>query len=248
MVGNPSQTRKAPKRLTALAVTLLASLAVVGVAAGSASALSLVPSNSSYPVQIQSSKVSGTQWFVESVYGGKSTVVSCTGGLNRLGQYTNGTQGTLNSATITGCTKDLQFECHSAGFANGTIQLASLATKLVYLNAAHTRYGLLLSRPEKPNWWEDPGPVAEFTCAGGIQKVSWRGSVLGEYTSPALNKKTTSATLVFENGGSHQNWQQIEGAGTVYHLTQSVNGGAQEEAALHAYESHSFPTEVTFVP
>jgi len=182
--------------------------------ASSASALSISPSNAS-----QSG--SGNAFYFSA--SGQPTY-NCSSSWSRW-QASGGTGGTAE-VTLGGC-KIVFFgitsNCTTAGMPTGSIQFSKLNYSLVYLDAAKTKFGYKLTPVS--------GPVAEFTC--GPSSYKWTGSVLGQITSPALGVESHTATLRFTATGTSQDYQQVEGAGTSYHLSQSQNGGAAVDLGIN---------------
>lgn len=152
--------------------------------------------------------------------------------------------GTLN-LTLEGCNMGGWIgACNSSGKPSGTIVTSTLTFKLVYLDAAHTAWGILLSPPAS-------GVFTEFSCGGGITKVTWTGSILGQITKPALNVETWSGTLVFQAKETGQQYEQINGTGTAYHLTDinTTLGSTQEvPTSVELTSNLKFISAVKFLP
>jgi hypothetical protein len=224
-----SKPKKLSRLTAAFGLALAASLAVGALAAGSASALSVSPADSRFTLQ------SGTMEFRSA----SGSVYECTSSAG-LGRFTDGVNG-WTEAELKGCKmKNTAIPCTSAGKESGTVSLGKMNIKLVYLDAAKTKYGLMLT-PQSPN------SFAEMTCWGF--NVKFTGSLIGEFKSPALNVSTKNATLAFaEAAAGKQAYQQIEGAGTLYHLTQSVGGGTPSEIGVSGSEAFSFLASATFLP
>jgi hypothetical protein len=105
------------------------------------------------------------------------------------GIFTSSTGGTV-SLGMSGCNTKTFFgesACTTPGQPSGRIVI-STGTRLVWLNPAHTEYGLLIS-PE-------PGILTEVSC---ITLRQWEGSFLAKITSPALNVRSKQATLLFQS-------------------------------------------------
>jgi hypothetical protein len=170
--------------------------------------------------------------------------IKCTGMGGTGSLYKSGTEG---SATLryTGCKvihTTLEYTCTTPGSSAGNITTKTLQSAPVYLDAAKTKFGFKLT-PLTGNTF------AEFTC--GPKEWKWTGSFLGQITSPALNVLAYSFELSFGTGGLFkQQFEQIEGSGTKWHLSQQVGGGFVEPVALlhtiNAYMDEG--TSVTFVP
>jgi hypothetical protein len=220
-----------PKRsLRVFGLALVASLAVAGLLAGSASALSISPS--------VSSGIGGGG--LVTISGGGSPTYTCES--SELEWSGSGSEGTFAGEKLRGC-KILIFgistKCTTPGQPlAGTVAIAKRKASLVYLDAAKTKFGYKLT-PESGN-------VAEFSC--GPWSFVWTGSILGQITKPALGVETAEATLNFTSSGSSQTYQQVEGAGTVYHLWQSQNGGAPTELGITTNQALKSATRFKFLP
>jgi len=219
-----------PKRsLRAFGLAMVAALAFAGLAAGSASALSINSSTGG----------TGSGGLVTISAAGSPTYTCESSELEWSG---SGSGGTFVGEKLRGC-KILVFgistKCTSPGQPlAGTVAVAKRKASLVYLDAAKTKFGFKLT-PESGN-------VAEFTC--GPWSFVWTGSILGQITKPALNTETKEATLQFTSGGSSQTYQQVEGAGTAYHLLQSENGGTPTEMAINTSQTLRSATAFKFLP
>lgn len=219
MVGKASRPSKRSARIATFGVAIVASLALAAFAATGASALSFVPANGTYPMRFAQS--SGAIKITSSA--GTSSCTSSTG----AGEITNATTGNA-SLTLKGCTSS-GIACTSSGQSAGTIVTSPLSLQVIYLDAAHTKFGWLLSPTS--------GEVfAEFNCWFG--KDVWTGSLIGQVTNPALNTWATSQEVVFaESSTGVQKYQQIEGAGAIHRLSESFNGGAARSVALTFLDS-----------
>jgi hypothetical protein len=221
---------------------LAASILFALLAAGSASALSLNPGKNGVPTKfpvlyenVKIEAVGGTGW---------SRSVTCASG-HGSGRFTSGTAGEIPTVEFTQCKRNLTHTCTTPGSPSGTVVAKYLKFKLAYLDAAHTQYGLWFYA--EPFFFESPvGVIAEFECLGS--KYKWQGSVIGRIVSPALNAESTKIDLSFENAGvGIQKYQQIEGGGPKYHLSQ-VEGGVWNEAAMIAQSNITFPYPVKIEP
>jgi hypothetical protein len=207
---------------------LIAILALSGLTAGSASALSVSP---------EKVNLTFSNGWVETNTANNIPIV-CSGSAGS-GQFTDGVNGYLQGE-LKGCKLGTtSITCTSAGSPSGVVKLEKLNTKLVYLDAAKTKFGLMLSpQPLKP--------VAEFVCWGF--NVKWTGSVIGQIVEPALNVSSNKAALSFTGQNPYtQTYRQIEGAGPLYHLDQTFNG-TTSEMALWGTENINFSTSVKFLP
>lgn len=195
-------------------LALLTSIMMLAAAAGSASALT-------YTSEAAIETDRGTTGTVE-ITNQFSEKIKCTGGGGTGNLLKNTDEGYLNFL-LTGCREQndiFKFNCQTSGAATGEIKFKPLKTQLVYLDAAKTQYGLLLS----PGIAGDP--MAAFDCPGYLNKFKWTGSLIVEITSPALNVSTNNFTWVVQAAvsGYTQKYEQIEGAGT-YHMSEQFEGG-----------------------
>jgi hypothetical protein len=218
----------------------MASLALSALAAGSASALSVTsPIPGRLPVFSGSSVA---EPLIETE--GQSPVVCSERAIN--GKFLNSTSGEAK-LTLRGCQYGaFKKPCTSSGQASGTIVSSQLAIQLVYLDAAKTKFGLLISPPANPYF----GLFADYTCSGSIPlHHELTGSVIAEITSPALNVSSGSFTPRLFGSGAKQQYQQVEGAGFNYHLTDTVGGGTWEAALNIGSITSAFTNgQFTFVP
>jgi len=220
-----------PKRsLRAFGLALVAVLAFAGLAAGSASALSVNPSSGSGNV-----KGAGFNW--QASGGPAYTCESSSGNYSVSG----GTGGLFEEVKLRGCAANIggfKVNCTTSGQLAGTIALSNLSSSLVYLDAAKTKFGYKLTPVG--------GTVAQFSCGGSSYK--WTGSVLGQITEPPFNTWTKSAKLRFTATSGSQDYQQVEGAGTAYHLYQSQNGGSNVNLAIVTDLNLESSTAFSFQP
>jgi hypothetical protein len=96
---------------------------------------------------------------------------------------------------------------------------------LVYLDH-NKKPGVLATPPAS-------GVFAKLTCFGGLVTIEVKGNgVLGEITSPKCGGTSKTGTVVTE-ATSHgtQKYRQVEGTGTFYDMSVSLNGGSFETAA-----------------
>jgi|GEM_PF-2008747 len=223
-----------PKRsLRALGLALVAVLAFAGLAASSASALSIEPS--------EPGEMTGTGEGPALTFRAANGPTYTCAKSESIWNASGGTGGQID-LTLRDC--KLEFfgviaYCTTAGQYKGTIVSSKLNYTVVYLDAAKTKFGYKLTPVS--------GNFAEFSCTtGGSYK--WTGSVLGQITEPALNVGTNSANLQFTASGSTQTYQQVEGAGTSYHLSSSQNGGAPVNLAISANHVLSSSQQFTYLP
>jgi hypothetical protein len=216
-----SKSPVSARSFRAFGLALIASLAFAGLATANASALSLdAPS-------VFSPKLSN-----EGFISMGSNIYACTGGGWNSGQFTTKTSGEI-TLTFKGCGAS-GFTLTTPGQEKGTIKTSSLTMKPVYLDAAHTKFGLLLSPPAS-------GIFAEVLY-GGIP-VAWKGSLIGQITSPGLMGKSKDFTLNFAKAGTGQQYRQVEESGPIYHVTQN-----EAEVVFSSIQTSAFPAERTWLP
>jgi hypothetical protein len=220
-----NKSSRLSRKVSAFGLAFVASLALSGLAAGSASALSIDPSPVNYSVSGSGAlltKASGNQFSCEKAAG--------------TGTFKTGTTG-QTTIQFQGCYTYVfgsQINCTSPGKPAGTIVTSALGVKPVYLDAAHTKYGLMFSPPAS-------GVFAEVNCFGS---GTWIGSLIGEITNPALNTYAQAHTLRFRQvSAGLQEHRQIEGAGPVYNL--SWNGQAM---AIDTTWTMWFPAPRRYLP
>lgn len=208
-----SKSRRGSRRIRGFGLAIVASLALAGIGASSASALNAEWNPSGYPAEYLITYPANQ--FSAPSFGGFS--IKCGGG--------TGT-GTFTSSNVKG-TQVLNFKecasgpfggtCTSPGASAGHIITSPLTSTLVYLDAAKTKFGFKL----------DPGasPFAEVACGVlGTYKIT--GVLLGQITKPGLNTWANAFETTFSAVGSEQAFEQVEGAGTKYHLNWVSSGGA----------------------
>jgi len=222
-----------PKRtVRAFGLALAVALAFAGLAAGSASALSISPSSFN-------GVGSGNLVAFASVGTNVSTCESSA--LNWT--VSGGSGGAFEAEKLRGCKKPVggtSVSCTTPGQTAGTIALSKLNASLVYLDAAKTKFGYMLTPATGTT-------VAEFSC-GGFFQYKWTGSVLGQITNPALNVETKSATLSFTASGTSQTYQQVEGAGPNYHLYSSEGGNPPVDLSIATSQNLAAAQAFTFLP
>jgi hypothetical protein len=224
-----NRSRSLKRRFPAFGLALIASLAIGALGAGSASALSLdVASNFNTSNAGTTFQAANSNWNI--------TCNTSTG----IGSFTSGaTEGTME-LRFSKCFLGGAYPCTTSGAVSGEVRWNKLNFKLVYLDAAKTKYGMLLSPATGSS-------VSEFICLGVAFKQT--GSVIGQITSPPLNVSSSSFNLQFApNQPGEQLYQQVEGAGTKYHLSQQVGGGEAESMALWGSHTGSFPASRKFLP
>jgi hypothetical protein len=224
-----NRPERSASTIKAFGLAVVASLALSALVAASASALSFAPEKDQFTAQGGAITITDSG----STYGCAGSSTGSTPGI-----FSTGTSGSV-TLTLKGCTLSGGIACTGPGQAAGTIVTSNLSIKPVYLDAAKTRYGLLLSPPAGKAF-------AAFTCWG--VPVTWTGSLIGEITSPALNVSSKTFVLSFAASAQGvQRDQQIEGAGTSYHLSQTM-GGSTREMAIATQETLTFEKEGKFIP
>jgi|SRR4051812_33401399 len=242
-----SKPRTLKRLIPAFALALMASLALGALAAGSASALSIKNGNGTNPVFGSSPGAPTIQ-----VQGGAT--IKCAGS-NFAGSYQNSTSGTAHFDT-SNCKEGFGFACTTPGQVAGTIASTSLNFKLIYLDSAKTKFGLMISpassvfsEPFPGFLYENPsGVFTEFKCGNNTYKVT--GSVINQITSPALNVSSETFMSVFGiAGGGAQLYQQIEGAGSKFHLSAEYSGFKEKETTLSLSQPGTYVNgKSTFIP
>lgn len=211
-----SKRRALKRRAQAFGLTLIAVLALGGGAAGSASALS----------------VEGTLPQGFALAGGSNlwkisdgSIYQCTKELI-VGQFVSSTEAEY-SVKFEGCKMGTSVNCNSAGQAKGVIVTQTLKGKLVYLDAAKTRYGFLPT--------SSSGNFAEFSCTILVHGVV-SGELPTEITGAPLDGKLhgTFGLTHFEE------FMQVEGAGPKHELKMTVNEGSPQKMYFQGSESGAF--------
>lgn len=245
MLGNSSRSINLSRRLVLLATALVASLALAGVAAGNASALSFETTSG------------GTKsFFTFTGFGFEdhstneyANTWKCTGS-EGYGTF-SGSAGEIK-LWLTGCKSHFDFGgtyFETAESSNpetpGKIVTNWLPFKLVYLDAAKTRYGILIEESPYSHQW------STFS-APGLMETTWHGDLIAEIAGLALNQPGTFIKLNFRAENN-----QVEGSGN-YRLTENLTWlygsetGKEAGAPGEAYWVHTFRTnleqEGKFVP
>ena len=220
------------RKIPAFGAALLAVMAIGAIGASGASALSF----SGEGQGVSTFTVLGNQSFFSARTTGYDMRCEKTSGSGQFNSRIEGTEG-LVQLYFEGCHETYQFgfHCTTAGqvAGSGNIVTPVLSFKLVYLDAAKTEFGMLIS-PQQPG-----GLFAECDMASNHRTIT--GSVLAKITSPAFNVSTgTSTVSLTQYSDGIQTFEQIEGAGTKYHL--SMRPWATAE-----YEPTSFVNEWSLV-
>jgi len=171
----------------------------------------------SYPITF-----SGTGGHSE-LRAGENPPVTCTTS-HVHGEWTSATTGVL-TVTFTGCKESIfGTQCNNTG-VSGVIKTNTSVFHTTYLTSAKTTPGILVTPPTG-------GTFAEFKCpfVGSSVKVTGNG-LLGHISEPKCGATSATATIGFTATGSTQTYRQVTGAGTIYSLQSSLNGGAPVAAA-----------------
>ncbi len=187
-----SKSRGRARPLQILGLALAAMLVFAALAAGSASALSWSKPGLTFYMSKESNLVfrEGTQTMV------------CNG-MAGTGQFASGTSGTVEMQ-YTKCMDDFGVSCTTAGATAGTIILNKLNFEPIYLDKAHTKYGILM-KPAVAG-----GEIAKFKC---FSNHVWKNGVIGQVESPKLNELTNFIKVGYQpakSESSEQKWQFIE--------------------------------------
>jgi hypothetical protein len=212
-----NRSRPLKRLFPAFGLALTASLAIAALAAGSASALSLVNEKGEAPFR------------TITIQAGATTVSASTGAWScssvaAAGALLDATSGELQGLAFKGCSSG-GIPCTTAGQATGTILTPSLSMKLVYLDALKTQFGMLFTPPAGT-------PFAQCSAFG--MPNTWTGSLIGQIVKPAFGVSSNSATLLFEGAKGQQAKQQIEETGTKYFLTQELGKMTPTSLAVQA--------------
>jgi hypothetical protein len=220
MTDSLNPAGRAPRRATVFGLALVVSLVMGAALASGASALSFTwePGLTATLTAVSGEARAETP----AEMGGYSTICQSASG---TAAFTSGTSGTVQLAFSQCKWGPFEASCTSPGASTGKIRTKALSLTPVYLDAAKTKFGLKIS-PQTVG-----GPVAEFNC-GGFNNVVWTGSVLGQITEPALNVSASTFKLPLSGYAGTQTYEQIEGAGTKYHLNKQSNSGPVEFMSL----------------
>lgn len=175
-------SRKLRRRLTALGLAIVASLAFAGLAAGSASAVSISPQS------LSSTLTSTSEYVVSETSQGSQQCAGIAGN----GKFSGGSAGTY-SLTFTNCKSPLGGYCTTSGQAAGVIKTKPLTINLEYIDSAKTKFGIGFKPTAADNVF------AEFSCG---YSVTWTGGMIGEVTAPGLNSPASNWTLDFASTGT----------------------------------------------
>ncbi len=191
-----TKSRRRSRQIKGFGLVLIAALAIGALVASSASALSY-----SKPGQTFTAK--WNPFFIGQT--GTTIQVRCEKGGSGSGSFTSGTTVGTNM-TMNGCKTGAGSVCHSLGepASSERIVLSSLKGNLIYLDAAHTKFGILYEPSSGTT-------VADFTCAAGLVRYTWTGSVISRITSPAVNVEGVTIKQAFETtSGGGQKYVLIE--------------------------------------
>jgi hypothetical protein len=131
--------------------------------------------------------------------------------------------------------------CQSAGEPSGLIHTLLLALP-VWLNSAKTLPGLLFERHQ------GNADLATFSC--GSNTILVRGSVLGHIPKPAKEVKSHTMEVEVLTKGTSQEFEKVEEGAEVDKLEASLNGGgfssATEEVKKDVVEFETAGVEAEF--
>jgi hypothetical protein len=240
MIHQPKPFRA---KFAVLGLVISVALAFAAVAASSASALS-VSGLSSHSGSGGLITISPANSFTRSCSSTSST-----------GKTTSSTTGEI-TFTFSGCRTNTQIGevvCTGSGMASGTFKTATLEYKLVYLDDANTKPGLLLIPPGAEHYGVYPEPfgylsnqlipgsgtVANYSC-GALGAIEWKGAFLAKIASPGLKTPTNSAKLEFgAAAGTH-----ISGVKSLEYKMTEIRGS--EKASVTLTGSHTLSSATTF--
>jgi hypothetical protein len=176
--------------------------------------LSLTPvAPATYPVSLSLNAPWDATFTLEGEGGAGWFAIKCDSATG-TGKLTSGTSGEMK-ITYKGCNKSNL--CTSVGQPSGNMVTSNLAVTPVYLNATKTIWGFKLTPI-------GTSVFAECNLSGG-GFLKFTGSVMGTIGYP-VGSTTKELNLHFEMGSvwQEQRYQQIEGAGTKYHLSMESAG------------------------
>ena len=219
------KSQRKPRRIKRLALALVASAAMSALAVSSASALSVTWTGGG------TTKTFGQQEGTSSTFSTETGSVTCSGLGQKTGGFSQseGQQQTWLTLVLTGCKEKYTgfgFYCNSSGWQKGEVILHLISYRLDYLDSAKTQFGMVFGANES-------GVVAQFKCPG-YGELKWTGSVLAQVTSPAFNVASREVKFQFNHGTPiyTQEYEQVEGAGSKYHLSQQFNNGAVQPMSM----------------
>lgn len=230
-------------RASALGLALVASLALMGLAAASASAVSITPTS----VGFYGTGGGATSFDGERYVTCKATAIS--GGFNS-GQTATG------HLRFENCTTGTNVKCTTSGQTSGTILSNELSGELDYLYPENGSFGIGL-KPVGGTLFK-PGTFAEFSCLG-LGKVKWIGGVIAQVLSPGLNTLTTTVDLSVSAVGTSQTNKELasdakevaEGKFAnvyLYRLSEELEGGVTKAMGLSFAGTYNFGVPATFLP
>lgn len=205
-----SRSRPNSRRMGRFGLVLVASLALGAFGASSASALSFSPeAPAKFPVSLT---LNTTEPGSVSFNWGSSGGLQCVRA-DGTGQLTSGTSGEM-TITYKGCGPSPGTEhCTTPGQPEGNM-VAHVSVTPVYLDAAKTKVGLKLS---------PIGSSVYAECIYPTSGIRYTGSVIGSIGNTVGS--TMQSLHLLQGWGSawnEQQYQQIEGSGTKYHLTGAI--------------------------
>lgn len=226
-------SRTPSRRGRVLGLALAACLALSALTAASASALSTI-AMAGHSFQLQQGA-----YVLEMPNAG---TFECQASNNAdVGMMSSSTEMEVKF-TFQGCHAG-SVKCTTKGQEKGTIVTSALLGKLIYLDAKHTKFGMLFTPPAS-------GVFAEFSCSWLLNMVVRGGGWIGQITKPKLNESSEKFRLTFgQTAAGHQQYQQVEEAGVHYHLEDSLNSGTFAEMALTGESIGTLAAgEGTFIP
>jgi hypothetical protein len=221
-------------RYLGLAVTL--SLAFAAFTAPVASAVSISPAGAAF-----SMSGAGATWQFSTAY---NKFVSC-GKTEGTGWFPSSTKATF-TMSMKSCYMPTYFgqsPCTSPGQSSGTMMFSGSSMRPVWLNAAHTEYGLLISPPES-------GILTEVQCIG-YPMLQWKGGLLAKVTSPALGVQSNKATLAFRQSSGVGTYQYEIEEGPFkggFGKPQVTEQGEGAKVALETDINLTFDRQIKFIP
>jgi hypothetical protein len=144
--------------------------------------------------------------------------VECTGENHVKGSFASSTTGSIH-ILFTNCHTHSGISCKSSGLAAGEI---TTEAEFHVINIEPTTAGILIT-PKNTTTHE----FVTFSCSF-LETIVVKGNgVIGDISAPACNGTSGNLTLSFTSSATGvQAYQQIETAGTVYHMESNLNGGA----------------------
>ena len=146
----------------------------------------------------------------------------------------------IKNTTVTyhGC-KEGTRTCTSSKQTSGTVQTFKLVGENVYLDAGHTKAGVLLKAASGTKF-------ATFTC--GESEIQVTGDVIPVAT-PVNEGDRTTGVLNFAQEKGHKQWQKVEEAGetkyiVAFLLEAGIGGGSTYSSALKEEDTFASAVEL----